>query len=420
MENHFLEAKKYIPGGVNSPVRAFQSVGRDPLFISKANGSKIYDSEGKEYIDYVCSWGPGILGHAQPDVIKAVQKVAENGLTFGAPTVIETELAKLICNSVEACQRVRLVSSGTEAVMSAIRVARGFTKRDKIVKFSGNYHGHSDALLVAAGSGLLTQSVPSSAGVPEAFTSNTILAPYNDIEKVSEIFEKNPNEIACVIVEPVAANMGVVPPKEGFLQGLRDLCDKYGALLIFDEVITGFRIAFGGASEKYGVVPDMVTMGKIVGGGMPLAAYGGKKEIMDMVAPVGDVYQAGTLSGNPVAVTAGLETLKILKNNPQIYTYIDKQAEKIEKSFLSAGLIVNRVGSLVSAFFTNKPVENYEDAKSCDTAEFARYFGHMLDKNIYVAPSQFEAMFVSNAHSDDDISLTCKAIEEYINDRKVK
>lgn len=413
MTDLFENAKKYIPGGVNSPVRAFGSVNREPLFISKAKGSKIYDSDGNEYIDYICSWGPGILGHAHPDVIKAVQRVAENGLTFGAPTVLETELAKMICEGVEAVESVRLVSSGTEAVMSAIRVARGYTKRDKILKFTGNYHGHSDCLLVAAGSGLLTQNVPSSAGVPLSFTQHTLLAEYNDIEEVNKLFEQYKNEIACVIVEPVAANMGVVPPEKGFLEGLRELCNKNGSVLIFDEVITGFRLAYGGATEVFGVVPDMVTMGKIVGGGMPLAAYGGKKEIMNMVAPVGEVYQAGTLSGNPVAVTAGIETLKILKNNPEIYKYIDTRAAKLEKAFFQKGLTVNRVGSLLSAFFTDGQVKNYTDAKKCDTDKFADYFGYMLDSGIYVAPSQFEAMFVSCAHSDEDIERTCEVINNY-------
>ncbi|MGN0555234.1 MAG: glutamate-1-semialdehyde 2,1-aminomutase [Candidatus Fimenecus sp.] len=405
----FAEAQTVIPGGVNSPVRAFRAVGQTPLFIRKANGAYIYDADGNKYIDYVCSWGPCILGHANKTVIAAVQAACANGLSFGAPTEQETALAKMIADAVPAVETVRLVSSGTEAVMSAIRVARGYTGKDKIVKFKGNYHGHSDGLLVKAGSGLLTESVPDSAGVPKGYAENTLLAEYNSEQSVEDLFRAN-DDIAAVVVEPVAANMGVVPPKPGFLPFLRDITEQHHALLIFDEVITGFRIAYGGAGVYYGVTPDLVTLGKIVGGGMPLAAYGGKREIMEVVAPIGTVYQAGTLSGNPVAVTAGLETLKILKDNPDIYKDLDRKAAKLEEAYRAKGLTVNRVGSLVSAFFTKDAVTDYNTAAQSDTKAFSAYFAQMLDSGIYVAPSQFEAMFVSAAHSDADIETTVQAI----------
>lgn len=407
----FADAQKYIPGGVNSPVRAYQSVGQTPAFIEKAKGAYIYDADGNKYIDYVCSWGPCILGHANETVIQAVKTVCENGLTFGAPTEKETTLAKMIVEAVPAIEKVRLVSSGTEAVMSAIRAARGYTGKDKIIKFRGNYHGHSDGLLVKAGSGLLTESVPDSAGVPKGYAENTLLADYNNEKSVEDLFKAN-DDIAALVVEPVAANMGVVPPKRDFLEFLRDITQKYNSLLIFDEVITGFRIAYGGAGAYYGVKPDLVTLGKIVGGGMPLAAYGGRADIMDVVAPVGNVYQAGTLSGNPVAVTAGIETLKILKNNPNIYADIDKKAEKLETAYRNKGLSVNRVGSLLNAFFTKKSVVDYNSALKSDTQAFANYFAQMLEQGIYIAPSQFEAMFVSFAHSDDDIEKTANAINK--------
>lgn len=406
----FADAQKYIPGGVNSPVRAYQSVGQTPAFIEKAKGAYIYDADGNRYIDYVCSWGPCILGHANETVIQAVKTVCENGLTFGAPTEKETTLAKMIVEAVPAIEKVRLVSSGTEAVMSAIRAARGYTGKDKIIKFKGNYHGHSDGLLVKAGSGLLTESVPDSAGVPKGYAENTLLADYNNEKSVEDLFKAN-DDIAALVVEPVAANMGVVPPKKDFLEFLRDITQKHNSLLIFDEVITGFRIAYGGAGAYYGVKPDLVTLGKIVGGGMPLAAYGGRADIMDVVAPVGNVYQAGTLSGNPVAVTAGIETLKILKNNPNIYADIDKKAEKLETAYRNKGLSVNRVGSLLSAFFTKESVVDYNSALKSDTKAFANYFAQMPEQGIYIAPSQFEAMFVSSAHSDDDIEKTINAIE---------
>lgn len=406
----FEEAQKYIPGGVNSPVRAFRAVDQTPLFIKKAKGAYIYDTDGNKYIDYVCSWGPCILGHADDTVIDAVKSACDSGLTFGAPTEKETELAKMITDAVEAVEKVRLVSSGTEAVMSAIRVARGYTGKSKIIKFRGNYHGHSDGLLVKAGSGLLTESVPDSAGVPEGYAENTLLADYNSEKSVEDLFKAN-DGIAAVIVEPVAANMGVVPPKKDFLKFLRSITEKYNALLIFDEVITGFRLAYGGAGEYFGIKPDLVTLGKIVGGGMPLAAYGGKNEIMQVVAPLGSVYQAGTLSGNPIAVTAGLETLKRLKENPQIYAELDEKGALLENSFREKGLTVNRAGSLLSAFFTDCEVTDYNSALKADTKAFARYFSQMLQSGIYVAPSQFEAMFISAAHSKEDISKTIEAIK---------
>lgn len=406
----FSEAKKYIPGGVNSPVRAFRAVERDPLFIERACGSKIYDVDGNELIDYVCSWGPCILGHAPGAVVDAVKAVCEKGLSFGAPTELETQLARLIVEAVPGIEQVRLVSSGTEAVMSAIRVARGYTNRNKIIKFAGNYHGHSDGLLVKAGSGLMTESVPDSAGVPESYAAYTLTAQYNDMESVEKLFEAEKEDIAAVVVEPVAANMGVVLPKPGFLAFLRDITEKNGALLIFDEVITGFRLCYGGAVEYFQVQPDLVTLGKIVGGGMPLAAYGGVKEIMERLSPEGAVYQAGTLSGNPVAVTAGIATLTELKAHPEIYERIGQNAEKLAEAFRKKGLQVNRAGSLLSAFFTDRPVTDYASALTSDRKKFAEYFSGMLEAGIYVAPSQFEAMFVSAAHTDEDIRRTVEVI----------
>lgn len=406
----FHEAEKYIPGGVNSPVRAFRAVGREPLFIERASGSKIYDIDGNEFIDYVCSWGPCILGHAPEPVVHAVRRACERGLSFGAPTELETRLAKLIVDAVPAIEKVRLVSSGTEAVMSAVRVARGYTGRNKIVKFMGNYHGHSDGLLVKAGSGLMTESVPDSAGVPEGYASYTLTAEYNDQKSVEKLFEAEREDIAAVIVEPVAANMGVVAPKSGFLSFLREITEKNGTLLIFDEVITGFRLSYGGACGYFRIKPDIVTLGKIVGGGMPLAAYGGAGEIMESLAPDGAVYQAGTLSGNPVAVTAGIRTLEELKAHPEIYSRIDQNAGKLADAFRRKGLQVNRAGSLLSAFFTERPVTDYASALASDKKKFADYFSKMLRAGIYVAPSQFEAMFVSAAHTDEDIDKTVEAI----------
>ncbi len=413
-EELFEQASRRMPGGVNSPVRAFGAVGGHPFFVKKAKGPWLYDEDGRRYLDYVCSWGPCILGHAFPAVIEAVQKACEDGLTFGAPTRKEGILAELICSCVPDVEMVRLVSSGTEAVMSAVRVARGFTGREKIIKFEGNYHGHSDGLLVKAGSGMMTQSVPDSAGVPAGYAASTLTAVYNDTRSVQRLMEQNRGEVAAVVVEPVAANMGVVPPKPGFLEFLRRITQENGALLIFDEVITGFRLGTGGATEYTGVRADLHTFGKIVGGGMPLAAYGGSREIMSCVAPLGPVYQAGTLSGNPVAVTAGIETLKILMDHPEIYQGLEEKAACLERAFQKKGLTVNRAGSLLTPFFTGgKKVENYGDALGCDREAFRAYFAWMLSQNIYVAPSPFEAMFVSNAHTEELIEQTCRAIEEW-------
>lgn len=413
-ERLYAQAQNFMPGGVNSPVRACRSVGRAPLFIDHAKGSKIYDADGNEYIDYICSWGPNILGHADKRVINAVSETCKRGLTFGACHSGEIELAELIKRHFPSMEMLRLVNSGTEAVMSAIRAARGYTKRDKIVKFEGCYHGHSDGLLVKSGSGLLTNSIPDSAGVPKGYTDNTLLASYNDTKSVERLFEECGNEIACIVVEPCAANMGVVPPEDGFLQFLRDITLRYDSLLIFDEVITGFRLSIGGAQRYYAVTPDLTTLGKIVGGGMPLAVYGGKKEVMQCVAPLGSVYQAGTLSGNPVAVSAGIETLKILEENQdEIYTRLENNSAEIENAMKQSGFNVNRIGSIMTAFFTDKRVRDYDTAKSADTARFAEYFRYMLDNGIYTAPSQFEAMFVSNAHTDEDIEKTCKVIRNF-------
>ncbi|MDD5827999.1 MAG: glutamate-1-semialdehyde 2,1-aminomutase [Lachnospira sp.] len=412
----FEAAKKHIPGGVNSPVRAFGAVGRTPRFIASAYKDRIIDVDGNEMIDYVCSWGPGILGHANPSVINKVKEACDAGLTYGAPTAREVELAQLISEIIPSMEVNRLVSSGTEAVMSAIRTARGYTGRDKIIKFKGCYHGHSDGLLVKAGSAALTTSVPDSAGVPADYTKNTLVALYNDEESVKELFESNPSDIAAVIVEPVAANMGVVLPKKGFLEFLRDITSQYGALLIFDEVITGFRLSLGGAQEYFGITPDLTTLGKIVGGGMPIGAYGGKREIMKMVSPDGPVYQAGTLSGNPVATAAGVETLKILKSDPAIYDRLEKKTHRLAEAVRSAAgnrVCVNQIGSLMSVFFTDKAVVDYETATSSDTEEYARYFGYLLDNNIYVAPAQYEAMFVSDAHTQEDIEKTCDVIKSF-------
>ena len=402
-----------MPGGVNSPVRAYRNVGRNPLFIEKGKGSKIYDIDGNEYIDYICSWGPNILGHCYPKVIEEVKKACDNGLTFGAPTEKEVVLAELIREIMPSMEVLRMVNSGTEAVMSAIRVARGFTKRDMILKFKGCYHGHSDGLLVKAGSAALTAAVPDSLGVPKSYTENTLVALYNDEKSVEELFEKYGDKIACVVVEPVAANMGVVLPKKGFLQFLRDITEKYGSLLIFDEVITGFRLSLGGAQEYFGIKPDMTTLGKIVGGGMPMAVYGGRKEIMDCVAPLGGVYQAGTLSGNPIATTAGIATLTALKENKHLYAELEKKAEKIANSYRKIGASVNQIGSLLSGFFTDREVNDYDSATSSDTEKYAKFFNYLLENGIYIAPSQYEAMFVSMAHSDEDIEKTCKVIENY-------
>lgn len=412
----FRASAEYIPGGVNSPVRAYRSVNRIPRFIDKARGSKIYDVDGNEYIDYVCSWGPAIMGHAHESVLKAVHDAVENGLSFGAPTEKELKLARLVNGIMPHIESQRLVNSGTEAVMSAIRLARGYTGKNRIIKFRGCYHGHSDAMLVKAGSGGITTGVPDSIGVPAAVVADTMIAEYNDIGSVERLFEAAGNEIAAVIVEPVAANMGVEPPAPGFLQALRDITSRNGTLLIFDEVITGFRIALGGASERYGVIPDLVTLGKIIGGGMPIGAYGGRREIMEMVSPSGKVYQAGTLAGNPVATAAGIATLSWLRDNRDIYAELEEKGAKIEEALkkrFGDSASVNRTGSLLSVFFTSGKVTDYDGATSSDTERFSRFFSYMLDNGVYLAPSQYEAWFISAAHSGEDIDKTCRLIEDY-------
>ncbi len=412
-EKLYAEACGYMPGGVNSPVRACRSVGTTPLFIERAKGSRIWDEDGNEFIDYVCSWGPNILGHACEPVISAVKAACEKGLTFGACHKSEIELARLIRKHFPSMEMLRLVNSGTEAVMSAIRAARGFTGRDKIIKFEGCYHGHSDGLLVKAGSGLMTQSIPSGAGVTEGCTRDTLLAKYNDESSVRALFDEHGGEIAALIVEPCAANMGVVPPKEGFLQFLRGITAEHGAMLIFDEVITGFRLSDGGAQKLYGVTPDLTTLGKIVGGGMPLAAYGGRREIMECVAPLGSVYQAGTLSGNPCAVAAGIATLKQIESTPDIYEALNKKSAVLEEAMKSAGLNVNRCGSLMTVFFNSEKVVSYDESRACDTEKYAEYYRHLLRNGIYAAPSQFEAMFVSYAHTAEDIERTAEIIKAF-------
>ncbi|WP_026073897.1 glutamate-1-semialdehyde 2,1-aminomutase [Acetivibrio cellulolyticus] len=413
--NLYKRALKVMPGGVNSPVRSFKAVGGEPVFIKRAEGSKIYDVEGREYIDYVCSWGPMILGHNHPEIAKSVMEAAGNGLSFGAPTENEVIMAELITSIVPGIDMVRMVNSGTEAVMSAIRLARAFTGRGKIIKFEGCYHGHSDSMLVKAGSGALTLSHPDSLGVTEEFARNALIADYNDIESVNRLFEQNKGEVAAVIIEPVAANMGVVCPRKGFLAELKAVCDKNGALLIFDEVITGFRLSLSGAQEYFNVKADIVTFGKIIGGGMPVGAYGARREIMELVAPLGGMYQAGTLSGNPIAMAAGIAQLTILKEQQEIYEKIEKLAIMLEKGFneiaeqLEIPICVNRVASLVCVFFTKEAVVDFKTAKTSNTKLFAKFFKLMLENGINLAPAQFEAMFVSAAHSKEDIEKTLAA-----------
>lgn len=415
-EELFDRAVKVIPGGVNSPVRAYGPIGMAPRFIDRADGCYIYDVEGNEYIDYIDSWGPMILGHNFPEVKESVLKACEKGLSFGCATAIEVEMAEFICDHIPHVDMVRMVNSGTEAVMSAVRVARGFTGKNKIIKFAGCYHGHSDAMLVSAGSGVMTSGVPDSAGVPKGCTEDTMTAVYNDLDSVRALMEQADGQTAAVIVEAVGANMGVVPPKKGFLEGLRKLCDEYGALLIFDEVITGFRLAFGGAAEYFGVKPDLVTYGKIIGAGMPVGAYGGRREIMELVSPVGKVYQAGTLSGNPIAMAAGLTQLKYLYDHQEIYKDLEKKGERLyggmEKILAEKGLPyhVNHASSLGSLFFTEQEVVDYTSAKSADIKAFSEYFKGMLAQGIHLAPSQFEAMFLSVAHTDEIIDRTLEAV----------
>ncbi|MDA8440879.1 MAG: glutamate-1-semialdehyde 2,1-aminomutase [Peptococcaceae bacterium] len=412
----YQEAQTYIPGGVNSPVRAFKSVGMNPVFIERGQGSKMYDVDGNEYIDYVGSWGPLILGHRHPEVIAALQEYLENGTSYGAPTELETTMAKMVIDAVPSLEMVRMVNSGTEATMSALRLARGYTKRNKIVKFEGCYHGHADSLLIKAGSGALTLGVPTSPGVPANIAGNTLTAPYNDLATLRQIFELEGEDIAAVIIEPVVGNMGCVPPEPGFHQGLRELTREYGALLIFDEVMTGFRVAYGGAQSLYDIDPDLTCLGKVIGGGLPVGAYGGKRAIMEMIAPAGPIYQAGTLSGNPLAMSAGIANLRVLQR-PGTYEALEAKSAQlaagISQAAAEAGVAVhsNRVGAMFTTFFTPQRVYDYATATSSDTEKYAVYFRAMLEQGIYLAPSQFEAAFMSVAHSDTDIAQTIAAAQ---------
>jgi glutamate-1-semialdehyde 2,1-aminomutase len=411
----FEEAQKYIPGGVNSPVRAFKSVKGTPLFIERGEGAKMFDADGNEFIDYIGSWGPHLFGHNPQFIVSALQDALKKGTSFGAPTETEIKMAKLVTELVPSVEKVRMVNSGTEATMSAIRLARGYTGRNKFIKFEGCYHGHADYFLIKAGSGALTLGVPNSPGVTEGNAKDTLVARYNDINSVYELVEKNKNEIAAIIIEPVAGNMGVVPADKEFLQALRNLCDEEKIVLVFDEVMSGFRVAKGGAQEVYGIGADLVTFGKIIGGGLPVGAFGGKKEIMDTLAPVGPVYQAGTLSGNPLAMAAGVAALTYIKNNPQIYDELERKAQFIEKAFsenlakLGKKFAMNRVGSMSCMFFTEEPVTDFESAVKSDTELYAKYFHGMLRRGVYLAPSQFEAMFISTAHSDELLEKTAEA-----------
>ena len=410
----FEAALSLMPGGVNSPVRAFKAVGGHPIFIDRASGCLMYDADGNEYIDYVLSWGPMIAGHTHPAVTEALKEAVSRGTSFGAPTALEIELTRMVRDAFPSMELVRLVNSGTEATMSAIRLARAHTGRDKILKFEGCYHGHADSLLVKAGSGVATLGVPDSPGVPADFAKNTLTAPFNNFEAVKMIMENNGSDIACIIVEPVPGNMGVVPSADGFLRMLRDITTQYGALLIFDEVMSGFRVAYGGAQELYGITPDLTCLGKIIGGGLPVGAYGGRKEIMEKIAPSGPVYQAGTLSGNPLAMTAGIETLKVL-SQPGTYQRLNRLSEQLSKGFSdaakSAGATIYNtgVGSMVCTFFTEGPVTDYESAKKSDTVAFGRFFLAMLEEGIYLAPSQFEAIFLSIAHKEEHVEKTIRA-----------
>ena len=414
----FTAAQKHIPGGVNSPVRAFKGVGGDPVFFKKAKGSYVYDEDDNQYIDYVGSWGPMIVGHAHPDVLKSVQETMKNGLSFGAPTELETQMADKVCELVPSMDMVRMVSSGTEATMSALRLARGYTGRDKIVKFEGCYHGHSDSLLVKAGSGALTLGVPTSPGVPASLAKLTITLSYNNIEEVRQTFKEIGNEIACIIVEPVAGNMNCIPPVAGFLEGLREVCDEYGSVLILDEVMTGFRVSLGGAQGHYNIKPDLTTLGKVIGGGMPVGAFGGKREIMEQIAPLGPVYQAGTLSGNPVAMAAGLTTLNMI-SQAGFYETLTKQTEKLVKGLeqraakANIPLTTNQAGAMFGFFFTeDKNISTFEQVSACDAERFKKFYHGMLEEGIYLAPSSYETGFVSSAHSDEDIEKTLDAAEK--------
>ena len=413
----FEEAQQHLVGGVDSPVRAFKAVGGTPPFMARGKGSRIYDEDGNEYIDYVCSWGPLILGHGHPQVVAALKQAIERGISFGASTVLETTLARIISAAIPSIEIIRFVNSGTEATMTALRLARAYTGRERIIKFAGGYHGHSDGLLAKAGSGLITLGIPDSPGVPVSYAQNTLIAQYNDIESVDQMFQHYSGEIAAVIIEPIGANMGVIPPQPDFLDNLRRLTSEYGSLLIFDEVITGFRVAYGGAQVLLGITPDLTCLGKIIGGGLPVGAYGGRRDIMEMIAPVGSVYQAGTLSGNPLVMTAGIETLKVL-SQPGIYEHLETTASQLETGIAEAAkeVIINirisRIASLLTVFFATEPVFDYESTKQANTALFARFFHRLLSNGIYWPPSQFEAAFISLAHSDDDIQTTINIIAE--------
>lgn len=416
----FEKAKQFIPGGVNSPVRAFKSVGTNPLFIQKAKGSKLWDVDGNEFIDYVGSWGPMLLGHSHPRIIEVVKKSAESGTSFGAPTELEVMMAELITKIMPSIEMVRMVNSGTEATMSAIRLARAYTGKDKIIKFEGCYHGHGDSFLIKAGSGAMTFGVPDSPGIPKGIADYTLTARFNDIASVEELISKNKSEIAALIVEPVVGNMGCIPPRDNFLKQLRELCTRENIVLIFDEVMTGFRVSLGGAQELYGIKPDLTTLGKIIGGGLPVGAYGGKKEIMQMVAPSGPMYQAGTLSGNPLAMAAGYEMLSIISQDKSVYKILEERSVQLENGMRDVlkknnlNYRINRVGSMFTLFFTDKEVYDYDSAKTSDTKIFGLFFNEMLKRGIYLAPSQFEAAFISAAHTEDDIEKTNRVFAEAI------
>ncbi len=416
----FNESKQYMPGGVNSPVRAFKDAAITPPIIKTGKDTYIYDEEGNKYIDFVCAWGPMILGHSDEDVVRAIQNTCSQAIAFGAPTEIELKVAKHICTTVDNVDMVRMVNSGTEATMSAVKLARGYTGKNKIIKFAGCYHGHFESFLVEAGSGVITEGIAGSAGVPKESIINTLIANYNDIDSVRKVFEKYGEDIACIIIEPVAGNMGVIPAEKEFLLGLRNLCDKYNSLLIFDEVMSGFRVAYKGAQSLHGITPDLVTYAKIIGGGLPCGAYGGKREIMEQLSPIGPVYQAGTMSGNPVVMAAGYETLTKLYNNPRFYENMEKLSEKLQKGLLEVAkekdipMVVNRCGSMLTAFFTEKnEVKTFEDAKTCDALIFARYFEHMIKSGINIAPSQFEAIFLCVKHTEEDIEKFLEAFKNF-------
>lgn len=419
-EQLFERAQQYIPGGVNSPVRAFKSVGGSPIFFKKAKGCILTDVDDKDYIDYIGSWGPMILGHAREEILEAIQTTAMNSTSFGAPTELEIKMAEQITSMVPNVERVRMVNSGTEACMSAIRVARGYTGKNKFIKFEGNYHGHADSFLIKAGSGVATFGLPNSPGVTEGVAKDTLTAPYNNLEAVKALFEANPNEVAAIIIEPVAGNMGCVPPVEGFLEGLRELCDTHNSVLIFDEVMTGFRLAKGGAQERLGVDADLVTMGKVIGGGMPVGAFGGKKEILDVVSPLGPVYQAGTLSGNPVAMAAGLKQLEILNSDSSIYTKMDTMTEylhiEMASTFAREGIpvTINRIGSMISFHICEHPIQNFEDASKADLSAFNTIFHGMLENGVYLPPSAYETWFLSTCHNEEIIDNTISALHKSI------